>query len=66
VSQVFVWVRSFESEEQRVEQYKALYESEEWKTNFNPKCERFLDYDAGIKCTRIVSTPRSPPLPLLQ
>src|ERR1700716_3064375 len=34
---VYVWIRRFESEEQRVQQYKDVYESDFWKTKIAPR-----------------------------
>ena len=56
---VYVWIRRFDSEEQRVQQYKDVYESEHWKTQIAPRVSDYLDRPA-IKVTRLVSTPRSP------
>ena len=55
----YVWVRRFESEEQRVQQYKDVYESDFWKTKVDPKVPEYLDR-SGIVVTRVVATPRSP------
>ena len=56
---VYVWIRRFDSEEQRVAQYKAVYESDYWKTKIAPRVPEYLDRSA-IVVTRMVSTPRSP------
>jgi hypothetical protein len=56
---VYVWVRRFESEEQRVQQYKDVYESDFWKTKIDPRVPQCLDR-SGIVVTRLVPTPRSP------
>jgi NIPSNAP len=56
---VYVWIRRFDSEEQRVQQYKDVYESEFWKTKIAPRVPDCLDRSA-IVVTRIVPTPRSP------
>jgi NIPSNAP len=34
---VYVWLRRFESEEERVRLYKAVYESDHWKSVLSPK-----------------------------
>ena len=57
--EVYVWVRRFDSEEQRVQQYKDVYESDYWKTKIAPRVPEYLDRPA-IKVTRLISTPRSP------
>jgi hypothetical protein len=56
---VYVWIRRFESEEQRVQQYKDIYESDYWKTTIAPRVPNCLDR-SGIVVTRLVPTPRSP------
>jgi tRNA-binding EMAP/Myf-like protein len=56
---VYVWIRRFDSEEQRAAQYKAVYESDHWKTQIAPRVPEYLDRSA-IVVTRMVSTPRSP------
>ena len=56
---VYVWVRRFESEEQRVQLYKDVYQSDIWKTKIDPRVPEFLDR-TGMVVTRLVPTPRSP------
>jgi hypothetical protein len=55
---VYVWTRRFENEEQRVALYKAVYESDHWKTQIAPRVPSCLDRSAMV-VTRIVPTPRS-------
>ncbi len=55
---VYVWLRRFESEEQRVALYRAVYESDYWKTEMAPRIPGYLDRSA-IVVTRIVPTPKS-------
>ena len=55
---VYVWLRRFESEEQRVALYAAVYESDFWKTKIAPRVPEYLDRSA-IVVTRIVPTPKS-------
>jgi hypothetical protein len=55
----YVWVRRFDSEEQRVQQYKDVYESDYWKTKIAPLVPDCLDR-SGMVITRLVPTPRSP------
>jgi len=57
-SSVYVWTRRFESEEQRVALYAAVYESDYWKTQIAPRVPEYLDRSA-IVVTRIVPTPKS-------
>ncbi len=56
---IYFWIRRFESEEQRVAQYKAVYESDFWKTKIAPRVPEYLDRSAII-VNRVVATPRSP------
>jgi hypothetical protein len=55
---VYVWLRRFESEEQREALYKAVYESDYWKEEMAPRVPEYLDRSA-IVVTRIVATPKS-------
>ena len=55
---VYVWMRRFESEAEREQLYKDVYESEEWTNHFAPRIGNLIDRDA-IKVQRIVPTPRS-------
>jgi len=55
---LYVWIRRFESEEERVKLYAAAYESERWVNELGPKCGELLDRDK-IVVTRIEPTPRS-------
>jgi hypothetical protein len=55
---VYIWLRRFDSEEQRVALYAAVYESEYWKTEIAPRVPEHLDRSAMV-ITRIVPTPKS-------
>jgi len=55
---VYIWLRRFESEEQRVALYAAVYESEYWTTQIAPRVPEYLDRSA-IVVTRIVPTAKS-------
>ena len=55
---LFVWVRRFESEQDRERLYKAVYESDEWKNNIAPKIPDMMDRER-IKVTRLNPTPAS-------
>jgi len=39
----YVWIRRFESQEQKVNLYKAVYESKEWVNNIAPTVENLID-----------------------
>lgn len=55
---VYVWLRRFESEEERAALYKAVYESDYWKNEMAPRIPEFLDRPKNV-VTRIVPTPKS-------
>jgi hypothetical protein len=55
---LFVWIRRFESEQERERLYKDVYESTEWKEKIAPKIPEMLDREK-IKVTRMTPTPRS-------
>ena len=55
---VYIWLRRFETEEQRVALYAAVYESDYWKTQIAPRVTEHLDRSA-IVVTRMVPTPKS-------
>ena len=39
----YVWIRRFESQEQKIELYKAVYESKEWLENIAPTVANLVD-----------------------
>lgn len=55
---LYVWIRRFESEEERKRLYEAVYESAHWKNNIAPKVPEML-FREQIKVTRIEATPKS-------
>jgi hypothetical protein len=55
---LYVWVRRFDSEEQRKELYKAVYESDTWKNEIAPQIGSYLDRERMV-ITRLNPTPRS-------
>ena len=54
----YIWIRRFDSEEDRERLYAAVYESDHWKNDIAPQVEDLL-YRDRIKVTRIESTPHS-------
>ena len=54
----YVWIRRFESEEERVAQYKAVYETDFWKNEVAPKAGEMLDRSRSV-ITRMEATPKS-------
>ena len=55
---VYVWMRRFNSEEERKALYAAVYDSDEWKENIAPRVATLL-VGSGINVQRIVPTPLS-------
>ena len=55
---VYVWMRRFESEAQREALYKAVYDTDHWKSTIAPKIPDLLDREKMV-VTRIVPTARS-------
>ena len=49
---VYVWIRRFDDEEHRQALYKAVYETDEWQTNFKPTVRRLVDVEnASVHAT---------------
>ena len=55
---LYVWIRRFESEEQREQLYDAVYQSDTWQNELGPVCGELL-YRDRIVVTRLEATPRS-------
>lgn len=55
---VYVWLRRFESEAQREALYKAVYESDFWKTKIAPRVPEYLDRESNV-IQRVVPTSKS-------
>ena len=55
---LYIWIRRFESEEERVALYKAVYETAEWQNDIAPKVGDMLDRSRTV-ITRIEATPKS-------
>ena len=55
---LYIWIRRFESEEEKEQQYKAVYESEFWKTEIKPQVEEMFDRER-MRITRIEPTTKS-------
>ena len=52
---IYVWTRRFESEAERERLYKAVYESDHWKSVISPQVGELIDR-AAINVQRIVPT----------
>ncbi len=55
---LYIWMRRFESEEERKRLYEAVYETDYWKNEVAPKVADLLDRDKMV-IRRIEATPRS-------
>jgi hypothetical protein len=55
----YFWIRRFNSEAEREAQYKAVYETDHWKTKIAPRVPDCLDREK-MRIQRIVATSRSP------
>ena len=55
---LYVWIRRFESEQQREELYARVYESDFWQTEIGPLVGQMLDRQKTV-VTRLQATPRS-------
>ena len=56
---VYIWLRRFESEAERVRLYAAVYESDHWQTQIRPRIGELMDREQ-IKVMRVVPTSISP------
>jgi NIPSNAP len=54
----YIWLRRFESEDERKALYKAVYEDPLWTTDFKPTIDELLDR-SKIVVTRLQATPKS-------
>jgi len=55
---LYIWIRRFESEQDRERLYKAVYESNHWKNAIAPRVSEMLDREKMV-VTRMVPTPGS-------
>jgi hypothetical protein len=55
---LYVWIRRFESEEQREQLYEKVYQSETWQNEISPLVGDMLDR-TKIVVTRLEATPKS-------
>jgi len=55
---LYVWIRRFESEEEREQLYKAVYESDYWKNVVRPQAGEMLD-PKNIQVIRLEATSKS-------
>jgi hypothetical protein len=55
---LYVWIRRFESEEERVRLYAAIYESPTWVNEIRPVNDGMIIREK-IQVTRLLATPKS-------
>jgi hypothetical protein len=55
---LYVWLRRFESEEERERLYEDVYQSDVWKNDIGPRVGELIDREQ-IKVTRIEPTAKS-------
>ena len=55
---LYIWMRRFESEEEREQLYKAVYEDPQWTDDIGPRIGEIMDRERSV-VTRIVPTSRS-------
>jgi len=53
-----IWMRRFESEDERKALYKAVYEDPKWKAEFGQHIDEMLDRSKTV-VTRLEATPKS-------
>ncbi len=54
----YIWLRRFESEEERERLYEAVYQDDTWKNTLSPRVGDLIDREQ-IKVTRIEALPKS-------
>jgi len=55
---LYVWIRRFESEEEREEVYREVYESDYWKQEIKPEADQMLDRERMV-VRRLEATTKS-------
>jgi hypothetical protein len=55
---LYVWIRRFESEEQREALYEKVYQSDTWQNEISPLVGDMLDRSKTV-VTRLEATPKS-------
>ena len=55
---LFVWIRRFDSEEDRVRLYKEVYDSDYWKNVVAPRIPEMMDRER-MRITRMTPTPQT-------
>ncbi len=55
---LYVWMRRFESEDERERLYKEVYESDYWQNHIKPQADLMLDRSTMV-VTRLTATAKS-------
>lgn len=55
----YIWIRRFESEEEKKALYTAAYKNETWENELLPLVNEMLDREAGLNVRQITPSPRS-------
>jgi hypothetical protein len=55
---LYVWIRRFEDEQERVQLYEAVYESDRWQNEILPRVRELIDRERMV-IRRLVPTPKS-------
>ncbi len=55
---LYVWIRRFDSEEQKQALYAATYQNDTWQNDFSPRVAEMIFRDQ-IEVTLLAATPRS-------
>ncbi|MDQ3249238.1 MAG: NIPSNAP family protein [Chloroflexota bacterium] len=55
---LYVWIRRFDSEEERIQLYAAVYQNDFWQNEMSPRIGDLLDR-TRTKVTRLEATPKS-------
>ena len=55
---LYVWIRRFDSEEERVRLYKEVYENDYWQKEISPQVGEMIDRSQNF-ITRLNPTPKS-------
>ncbi len=55
---LYVWIRRFDSEDERERLYEAVYQSDEWKNDIGPRVPEYIEREQSV-VTRMEPTPKS-------
>ena len=55
---LYIWIRRFDSEQERERLYREVYESDRWKHEIGPRVGELIDR-SQITVTRLTPTPHS-------